>query len=201
MTEIMQFFSPHVFFNLSCWGIKRISNLMNDIKLNIEKLSPEQYRLNKDSEIAKVLEDNGARDSEMSVQANLELLDLMAFGFADLYQEYRNRLFFTEDILKKQYEELEVLERAEAKENIRKKRLFYEKGSGLRKEKTKLQKMSEDLGIYLEEEEEFMKDPVSHDNELFELKTFLENNGISKEYLNKVVEFGKNHLEEEKKKR
>ena len=39
----MQFFSPHIFFNLSCWGMHKMNDLMAEIKEEIEKVTPREY--------------------------------------------------------------------------------------------------------------------------------------------------------------
>ena len=165
---------------------------MREIKTEVESMRPEVYRRDKDNTINSILISYGARDSGMSVAANLELLDIIAFGLADLYQEYRNRLFFTEDILRKQYQEFEILEREEAKDNIRKRKMFIEKNLDLRTEKTNFEKMTEDMGIFFEPQEQERATAEINDKELFILKSFLKENGISQKYFNKIIEFGDN---------
>lgn len=190
-SEIIQFFSPHVFFNLSCWGIQKMNNLMNEIKFEIESMRPEVYRRDRDTVIDQILIKYGARDKGLTVSDNLELLDILAFGFADLYQEFRNKLFFAEDILRKQSLEIDILERSEAKENLRKKRLFNEQNPDLRVNKSKFETMMEDIGINFESKKNNEDEIRASDKELEILKNFLEENGITRKYLDKVEEFGK----------
>ena len=188
--EIMQFFSPHIFFNLSCWGMRRINDLMRDIKLEIEQLTPSEYRTRKNDNIKEILIKYHAYDSGLSVQANLELLDIIAFALADFYQEYRNRLFFTEDILRKQYEEMEVLERIEAKKNLEKKNMLWKEDGGRTHEKTNFELMAEDMGLFFEPQVEYQKeDQTESEHDLFILKEFLKDNGIEGKYLNNIKDF------------
>jgi hypothetical protein len=188
--EIMQFFSPHIFFNLSCWGMKKMNGLMSDIKYEIEQLSPSQYRNRKNENIKEILIRYHAYDSGLSIQGNLELLDIIAFALADFYQEYRNRLFFTEDILRKQYEEMEVLERVEAKKNLEKKSELWKENGGRTHEKTNFELMAEDMGLFFEPEQEFdIEDKVDSEKDLFVLKDFLKENGIEGKYLNSIKDF------------
>jgi hypothetical protein len=188
--EIMQFFSPHIFFNLSCWGMRRINDLMRDIKFEIEKLTPSEYRSQKNENIKEILMKYNAYDSGLSVQGNLEVLDIIAFSLADFYQEYRNRLFFTEDILRKQYEEMEVLERVEAKKNLEKKNMLWKEEGGRTHEKTNFELMAEDMGLFFEPEVDYQKeDKTESEHDLFVLKEFLKDNGIEGKYLNNIKDF------------
>lgn len=184
--EIMQFFAPHLFFNLACWGMRKMNDLMNDVKHQIEQMTPSEYRASRDTNIEKILRSHQAWDAGLSVQANLELLDEVAFGLADFYQEYRNRLFFPEDILRKQYEELSILERADAQKKLRAKNLFLKKSGGSHREKTRFEKMAEEMGLFFEPEQ-VVQDNIEEGEDLDEqvglLKEFLEENGVGGKYL------------------
>ena len=119
---------------------------------------------------------------------------------ADFYQEYRNKLFFSEDILRKQFEELEVLERTEARKNIQKKRLLLQKDSLRTHDKTKFELMAEDMGLFFEPEDgEKQKLNPENENDLFILKKFLNENGIEAKYLNKIQNFSEIHKQNEEK--
>lgn len=189
-TEVFQFFAPHLFFNLACWGMAKLNRLMSDVKEAIEQLSPSEYRAHKDSRLEALLREHHAWDAGLSVQGNLELLDVVAFALADFYQEYRNRLFFAEDVVRKQYEEMEVLERSEARRSIESRRQFWDKHGGQARAKTRFEEMAEDMGIFfepLEPGEPLV--PGESEQDLFVLKDYLKENGIGAEYLGKVQEF------------
>jgi hypothetical protein len=165
---------------------------MNDVKQEIEKMSPAEYRSQKNHNIEQILKKHQAWDAGLSVQANLELLDVLAFSLADFYQEYRGRLFFAEDILRKQYEELDILERTQAKKNLIKRNLFMQKDGGRVHEKTRFEKMAEDMGLYFQPEKVVQESKENGDDveqDLFVLKEFLRENGIEEQYLNQLKTF------------
>lgn len=189
-TEVFQFFAPHIFFNLACWGMAKLNRLMSDIKHEIEQLSPSEYRMRKDENLEAILRKHRAWDAGLSAQANLELLDVIAFALANFYQEYRNRLFFAEDVLRKQYQEMEILERSEARKNFESKRKFWDKQGGKNREKTKFELMAEEMGIFLEPlDAPVPRNSGESEQDLFLLKEYLKENGIGGEYLNKIREF------------
>lgn len=171
---------------------------MAEIKSEIETMTPREYRQNKNKNIENILRKHQAWDAGLSVQGNLELLDVIAFALADFYQQYRNRLFFSEDILRKQYEELDVLERTEARKNINKRRMLLEKNSSRTHDKTKFELMAEDMGMFFEpEQNENEQLNPENEKELFILKKFLKENGIETKYLNKIQDFSEVHKQNE----
>lgn len=187
-TEVFQFFAPHVFFNLAVWGMRRLNRVMAELKREIERAPPGEFRADKDAHIERLLRAHGAWDAGLSVQANLELLDVLAFGLADFYQEYRNRLFFAEDVLAKHAEETAALERRDARRGLETARRLWADADAEAEAggKTRFEQMAEDMGLFFEPEPESPADLASAETDLAELKRFLRQNGLGPDYLETV---------------
>lgn len=197
--SIFQFFAPHLFFNLAVWGMRRLNNILNEVKSVIESKDPQHFRSSKTAFLDEILRKHGARDETLEVSANLELLDALAFGFADMYQEFRGKLIFAEDVLKKQFEEMGILERAEARESLRKHRKLQElKETRARPQKSRFEQMARDMGVFFEADlGDDVEEAPLQEGELQTLKAFLQRQGVSSGYLKSVQQFGKNELKAE----